>query len=105
MTGKYNTHPCLSPDGRYVAYTNRTANGHRIFLHDLETGREKQLTFGPGNDEYPAFGPDGYFVAFASSRSGEYKLYLTTRHGDTPKRISTGPGQAFAPAWDTALQW
>jgi TolB protein len=105
MTGKYNTHPCLSPDGRYVAYTNRTANGHRIFLHDLETGREKQLTFGPGNDEYPAFGPDGYFVAFASSRSGQYKLYLTTRHGDTPKSISTGPGQAFAPAWDTALQW
>lgn len=105
MTGRYNTHPCLSPNGRYVAYTHRTSNGHRIYLHDLETGREKQLTFGPGNDEYPAFGPDGYFVAFASSRSGEYKLYLTTRHGDTPRKISTGQGQAFAPAWDTSLQW
>ena len=105
MTGKYNTHPCLSPDGRYIAYTHRTANGHRIYLHDLETGREKQLTFGPGNDEYPAFGPDGYFVAFASNRSGEYKIYLSTRHGDTPRRISTGKGQAFAPAWDTSLQW
>ncbi|ADU62435.1 MAG: PD40 domain-containing protein [Pseudodesulfovibrio sp.] len=105
MTGKYNTHPCLSPDGRYIAYTNRTGSGHRIFLHDLATGREKQLTFGPGNDEYPAFDPDGYFVAFASNRSGGFKLYLTTRHGDTPRVISTGPGQAFAPAWDTALQW
>lgn len=104
-TGKYNTHPCLSPNGRYIAYTHRTSNGHRIFLHDLETGREKQLTFGPGNDEYPAFGPDGYFVAFASNRSGEYKLYLSTRHGDTPRKISTGAGQAFAPAWDTSLQW
>lgn len=105
LTGRYNTHPCLSPDGRYVVYTHRTSNGHRIYLHDLQTGREKQLTFGPGSDEYPAFGPDGYFVAFASSRSGEYKLYLTTRHGDTPKKISTGKGQAFAPAWDTSLQW
>jgi TolB protein len=105
MTGKYNTHPCLSPDGRYIAYTHRTSNGHRIYLHDLETGREKQLTFGPGNDEYPAFGPDGYFVAFASNRSGEYKIYLSTRHGDKPRRISTGKGQAFAPAWDTSLQW
>ena len=105
MTGKYNTHPCLSPDGRYIAYTHRTSNGHRIYLHDLETGREKQLTFGPGNDEYPAFGPDGYFVAFASNRSGEYKIYLSTRHGDTPRKISTGKGQAFAPAWDTSLQW
>ncbi|WP_419788030.1 protein tolB [Pseudodesulfovibrio sp.] len=105
MTGKYNTHPCISPDGRYIAYTHRTSNGHRIFLHDLQTGNEKQLSFGPGNDEYPAFGPDGYFVAFASNRSGEYKIYLTTRHGDTPKKISTGKGQAFAPAWDTSLQW
>ncbi|EGB13822.1 WD40 domain protein beta propeller [Pseudodesulfovibrio mercurii] len=104
-TGKYNTHPCLSPDGRYVAYTHQTSDGHRIFLHDLETGREKQLTFGPGNDEYPAFGPDGYFIAFASSRTGAYQLYLTTRHGDTPRRISTGKGAAFAPAWDTSLQW
>ncbi|QJB57606.1 PD40 domain-containing protein [Pseudodesulfovibrio sp. zrk46] len=105
LTGKYNTHPCISPNGRYVAYTHRTSNGHRIYLHDLSTGREKQLTFGPGNDEYPAFGPDGYFVAFASNRAGEYKLYLTTRHGDTPRKISTGAGAAFAPAWDTSLQW
>ena len=105
VTGKYNTHPCLSPNGRYLAYTHRTSNGHRIYLHDLTTGREKQLTFGPGNDEYPAFGPDGYFVAFASSRTGEYKLYLSTRHGDTPRKISTGKGQAFAPTWDTSLQW
>ena len=105
VTGKYNTHPCLSPNGRYVAYTHRTSNGHRIYLHDLTTGREKQLTFGPGNDEYPAFGPDGYFVAFSSSRSGEYKLYLSTRHGDAPRKISTGTGQAYAPAWDTSLQW
>ena len=104
-TGKYNTHPCLSPDGRYVAYTHQTSNGHRIYLHDLETGREKQLTFGPGNDEYPAFGPDGYFVAFASSRTGQYQLYLSTRHGDAPRKISTGKGAAFAPAWDTSLQW
>lgn len=104
-TGKYNTHPCLSPDGRYVAYTHQTSDGHRIFLHDLETGREKQLTFGPGNDEYPAFGPDGYFIAFASSRTGTYQLYLSTRHGDAPRKISTGKGAAFAPAWDTSLQW
>lgn len=104
-TGKYNTHPCFSPNGRYIAYTHRTSNGHRIYLHDLTTGREKQLTFGPGNDEYPAFGPDGYFVAFASNRSGGYKLYLSTRHGDTPRKISTGKGQAYAPAWDTSLQW
>lgn len=105
MKGKYNTHPCLSPNGRYVAYTHRTRSGHRIFLHDLTTGREKQITFGPGNDEYPAFGPDGYFIAFASNRTGQYKLYLSTRHGDTPRQLATGKGQAFAPAWDTSLQW
>ncbi|MCA1744028.1 MAG: TolB family protein, partial [Desulfonatronovibrio sp.] len=72
---------------------------HRIFLADLETGREKQISFGPGNDEDPNFAPDSYFIAFSSNRSGKYELYLTTRNGDSPVMIPTGPGHATAPAW------
>ncbi|MGE4553853.1 MAG: protein tolB [Desulfovibrionaceae bacterium] len=100
--GSYNTNPCLSPDGRYVAFSRQMSGGHRIFVHDLMTGQERQITFGPGSDEDPAFGPDGYFVAFCSSRGGGYKLYLTTRHGDDPMLIPTGPGEASMPAWDTS---
>ncbi|MFW5730311.1 MAG: TolB family protein, partial [Desulfonatronovibrionaceae bacterium] len=69
---------------------------------ELETGREKQISFGPGNDEDPTFAPDGYFIAFSSSRSEEYQLYITTRNADEPIRIPTGRGRATSPAWGVA---
>ena len=72
---------------------------HRIFVHDLLTGQERQVTFGPGSDEQPAFAPDSYFIAFMSTRSGQPQIYLTTRHGGDAKRVPTGSGDARFPAW------
>lgn len=97
--GNYNTNPALSPDGTLLAFARMTGQGHRIFMQDLTTGQEKQLTFGPGNDEKPAWAPDGYFLAFTSSRAGGYKIYITTRHGDAPFLVPTGDGEATAPSW------
>lgn len=98
--GTYNTNPSISPDGRFVAYSRLTDNGHRIIVHDLKNGEERQVTQGPGNDEDPAWGPDSYFLAFSSDRTGEYKIFVTTRHGDEPMRIPTGEGVFTSPAWN-----
>jgi len=102
--GTYNTHPSISPNGRYVAYSRLTDQGHRIIVHDLKDNSEWQVTSGPGNDEDPAWGPDSYFLAFSSNRSGSYKIYVTTRHGYKPTQIPTGPGDATAPAWNPVVQ-
>jgi TolB protein len=99
MEGKYNTNPTISPDGKFVAYSRELPDGHRIFLQDLSSGSEKQLTFGPGSDEHPWFSPDGYFIVFTSSRAGGYKLYITSRNGDTPIQVPTGDGDATSPTW------
>lgn len=103
-TGKYNTDPSISPDGTLVAYAKQIPGGvHRIFVHDLRTGEEKQVSFGPGSDEQPEFAPDSYFLAFTSSRSGKRQIYLTTRHGGEARRIPTGNGDASFPAWGRDL--
>lgn len=96
--GSYNTDPSLSPQGDKVVYTKRMPDGFRIFVMDLKTGIEEQISFGPGSDEQPAFAPDGYFVAFTSTRNGGRQLFLTTRHGDQPVQIPTN-GEGSFPAW------
>ncbi|MDD6088808.1 MAG: translocation protein TolB [Desulfovibrionaceae bacterium] len=96
--GSYNSEPCISPDGTLIAYT-RGAGGGRIFVYDLLTGQERQVSFGPGSDEHPSFAPDSYFLAFTSTRSGSRQIYLTTRHGGEARMVPTGGGEAFFPRW------
>jgi len=96
--GSYNTDPSLSPEGDKVVFARRTPAGFRIFAMDLRTGEERQISFGPGNDEQPAFAPDGYFVAFTSTRQGPKQVFLTTRHGDPAVQVPTGGDGSF-PAW------
>ena len=98
--GTYNTNPSISPDGRFVAYSRLIKDqGHRIIVYDRQKNSERQVTFGPGNDEDPSWGPDSYFLAFSSDRSGSYQLYISTRHADEAQKIPTGQGAAASPAW------
>ena len=99
MNGTNNTEANLSPDGTLVVYSRMTDFGHRIFVQDMLTGMERQITFGPGSDEQPSFCADSYFIAFASTRGGGRGIYLTTRHGGDAKRVPTGGGPASFPRW------
>ncbi|BAV92567.1 PD40 domain-containing protein [Candidatus Desulfovibrio trichonymphae] len=96
--GTYNTESNLSHDGTLVVYSRMTDYGHRIFVQDMVTGMERQVTFGPGSDEQPAFCADSYFIAFASTRGGG-GIYLTTRHGGDAKQVPTGGGPSSFPRW------
>lgn len=95
----YNTNPSLSPDGRFIAFTRQLGGLQKVFVHDLQTGADRQITSGGGTDENPSFAPDGYFIAFSSTRSGQSKIYVTTIHGAPPVMVPTGSGAARMPSW------
>lgn len=97
--GAYNTEGCISPDAAVVVYSRLTDYGNRIFVQDMVTGLERQITFGPGDDEQPSFCGDSYFIAFTSNRSGSNKIYLITRHGGDAKLLPTGGGESSFPRW------
>ncbi len=104
-SGGYNTDPSISPDGTLVAYSKMVDSGHhRIFVFDMVTNTERQVTFGPGSDEEAAFCADSYFLAFSSTRSGTKQVYLVTRHGGDVRRVPTGSGDAAFPAWGLTQQ-
>jgi Tol biopolymer transport system component len=72
--------PYPSPDGKYFAYVKMLPpHNFEIFIMNMETGKEMQLTYNEAFDGFPAISHDGKTLGFSSGRdaaSGEHKLYL-----------------------------
>ncbi|MGV9823854.1 amidohydrolase family protein [Nocardia xishanensis] len=64
--GNFNCEPAWSPDGRKLVYVSDRAGQNDIWLHDLATGEQRQLTHLTGAESVPVFSPDGSRVAFLS---------------------------------------
>jgi imidazolonepropionase-like amidohydrolase/Tol biopolymer transport system component len=81
--------PCLSPDGRYLYYSediypggffqyNKDPNSeiYVINRYDLETGEIERVTGGPGGAARPQVSPDGKKLAFIKRVRTKTVLYL-----------------------------
>lgn len=79
ITHESGTHwaPYPSVDGKYFVYVKiLPPHNFEIFLRNLETGKEQQLTYNESFDGFPTISHDGNTVSFSSGRdaNGERKL-------------------------------
>jgi Tol biopolymer transport system component len=56
----------ISPDGKWAAFTSTKTGPQEIFLRDLSSGAERQLTGGNCNNSSPAWSLDSKSIIFAS---------------------------------------
>jgi hypothetical protein len=66
---------CLSPDGKYIAY-NQRSQGDDVFLLPAAGGTGVPLVSGPYEDRLLAWTPDGRHILFSSNRSGTFDAEL-----------------------------
>ena len=80
----------FSPNGEQIAFQSSRQGRTQIWLHDLATGAETQLTYpaeGIG-DRTPDWSPAGDEIVFLSNREGPFQLWVTGLDGGTPRRLS-----------------
>jgi tricorn protease len=80
----------VSPDGRWLAYTQERPNYHRqLLLHDFESGSDTAVGDALADAASPAFSPDGKFLFFAAStNSGPLQVGLNMTSQERPYRAS-----------------
>ncbi len=64
---------CISPDGRYLAYSPLQKGDeihHDVFLLSLDDAREIPIVTHPADDYFLGWAPDGKTMLFASDRTG-----------------------------------
>ena len=85
----------FSPDGRYLAYTTRSAKtGWDIFILPM-AGERKPVPFAAAstNELAPTISRDGRFLAYMSNESGRNEIYVQSFPGPGGKwQISTAGG-------------
>ncbi len=98
--------PQLSPDGRWVAYVQRSIdrleNRYKtaIFVVSTKGGESFQLTRST-MDTQPRWSPDGTLLAFTSARSGKPQVYLMRLGlpGGEAYALTSMPNGAHSPVW------
>lgn len=94
----YAQSPAISSDGTKLAYSAFVQDFKKLFMLDLTTGVEKQLTFGRYNDEAPSWSPDGTKIVYVSDEVENTKhLYTLDMINSMASQWTNSPGGVFAP--------
>jgi TolB protein len=91
--------PRFNPTAQMIAYMSYIQGRPRVYLFDLETGRQEALGNFPTMTFSPRFSPDGKSVVMALETNGNSDIYLMDLATRTTKRLTNDPGIDTAPSF------
>ena len=98
FSGKENSRPTVSPDGKRIAMVNNTDGNYRVAVYDLESEQLSILTEG-NLDETPSFAPNGSMIIYAASGQGRGVLAVVSADGRSSYKFRNKQGDVREPAW------
>jgi Tol biopolymer transport system component len=72
------TYPAVSPDGSKVAFSLQRSGNRDVWIKNLKTGNEKQVSLPPGSSFNPNFSPDGETLAYRMAENGSSVGYAVS---------------------------
>ncbi len=92
--------PVLSPDGKYLAYVAKGEKSYELFIMDMETKEETQLTSDDFDEVYPSWSPDGKKLSFmAAQEKDNWDIFTIDIETHQIFRVTTDPAVDANPSW------
>ena len=100
--------PRVSPDGKRVVYTvneavmtaDKSEFVTQIWMANIATKQNMQLTFGEKSSTNPKWSPDGNWIAFTSNRKdNRNNLYVLSLNGGEAEPLTDGKSGVINFAW------
>ena len=97
VTTRVESRGAWSPDGRTIAFNSDRQGEMNIWLHDVATRTDRQLTSGPGGDYQPEWAPDGRTLVFFSARGGSIDIWSVSVASGRLRRLTDDPAMDTNP--------
>jgi TolB protein len=91
--------PRFNPTAQMIAYMSYIGNRPRVYLFDIETGRQERLGDFPNMTFSPRFSPDGNTVALTLETAGNSDIYIMDLRNRAIRRLTTDPAIDTAPSF------
>jgi TolB protein len=91
--------PRFNPSAQMIAYMSYTTGKPRVYLFDLETGRQEKLGDFPNMTFSPRFSPDGNLVVMSLENGGNSDIYMMDLRTRQTRRLTYDPAVDTAPSF------
>ncbi len=91
--------PRFSPSQHMITYLAYVGGKPRVYIYDLETGRQEIVGDFPGMTFAPRFSPDGTKVVFSMAQNGNTDLYSMDLRTKRPQRLTNEAGIDTGPSY------
>jgi TolB protein len=90
--------PRFSPSTQEITYLSYIGGKPRVYIFNIDTGRQEVLGDFPGMTFAPRFSPDGNRVVLSSEQDGNSEIYLMDLRTHQTKRLTFDPSIDTAPS-------
>lgn len=91
--------PRFSADSQEVAYMVLREDSARIYVFNIETGRQEAVGQIKGMVFAPRFSPDGSKLAYSVAQGGNTDIYVMDLRTRATRRVTTDPGIDTSPSF------
>lgn len=91
--------PRFNPTAQMIAYMSYIGTKPRVYLFDIETGKQEMLGNFPNMTFSPRFSPDGNRVALTLETNGNSDIYVMDLRNRAIQRLTSDPGIDTAPSF------